>query len=386
MIANIFRRIPIIWFNLAFLLLPIQFAFLPSIGRWLTEFLLPVNQIFFPNTTTEFILSSDSVFSYGSMIWLLIFSVIISIIFEFTLKLKAEKIDFWLRKGLVFWIVLFLLKYGLDKVFLHQFYTPEPNTLFTPLGQLDKDIAFWSVMGTSRSYNYFMGLIEIIPALFILFKRTRLLGLIISTGVLANVFVINLSFDITVKILSGVLFFASMYLLSEYKSHLAKLIGMDLPEEEKIKISPPKYLWIKSGLILLILVESFSPYVDLTSNTFYKKRETTHHGTYEITGFNGNSRLFDLKDIHRIHIHNSGYLITENNRQEMTSFPIHVRITDSLIRMKQHLIEVDSKPNLTTFSWQEGPNHITIKAQKIELDSLPILQDEFHFTLESMLD
>ncbi len=386
MIVRIIRSSCLIWFNLVFLTLPIQFAFFPSIGRWLTEFLLPVNQFFFTNTTTEFILSSDSIFSYGSLILMFILSFVTSIIIEYKLKSQADKIEFWLRKGLIFWIVLFLLKYGLDKLFLHQFYTPESNTLFTPLGQLDKDIAFWSVMGASKSYNYFMGLIEIIPALFILFKRTRFVGLIISTGVLTNVFVINLSFDITVKILSGVLFFTSMYLLSEYKSNLAKLVGINLPEEEKFNISLPKYKWMKTGLILLILVEAFSPYVDLITNNFITKRQLAHHGTYEITGIEGESRLFDLKDINRIHIHNSGYLITENNRQEMTSFPIHVRITDSLIRMNQYLIEVDSKSNLTTFSWQEGPNQITISSKKIDLKSLPLLQDEFHFSLESMLD
>ena len=386
MISRLIRTFCLIWLNLVFLILPIQFAFFPSIGRWLTEFLLPVNQFFFPDVTTEFILSSDSIFGYASLILMLILSLVISTIIEFTLKSKAEKFQFWLRKGLIFWIALFLLKYGLDKVFLHQFYTPEPNTLFTPLGQLDKDIAFWSVMGTSRSYNYFMGLIEIIPALLILFKRTRFLGLFISTGVLANVFVINLSFDITVKILSGVLFFTSLYLLSEYKSNLAKLVGMDLPEKNNIRTSLPKYQWVKTGFILLIFVESFSPYVDLTTNAFMTKRELAHHGSYEITGFEGNSRLFDLKDIHRIHIHNSGYLITENNRQEMTSLPIHVRITDSLIRLNQYLIEVDSKPNLTTFSWKEGPNQITINSEKIDLKSLPLLQDEFHFSVESILD
>jgi len=37
-----------------------------------------------------------------------------------------------------------LLNYGTDKLFLEQFYKPDANILFTPLGFLDSDILFWS--------------------------------------------------------------------------------------------------------------------------------------------------------------------------------------------------------------------------------------------------
>ena len=102
-------------------------------------------------------------------------------------------------------LAFFLLRYGFDKLFKHQFYLPEPNTLYTPVGLLSKDILFWTSMGTSHSYNVFMGLIEIIPAFLLFFKRTRMLGGLISFAVLLNVLMINIGFDITVKILSSFL-------------------------------------------------------------------------------------------------------------------------------------------------------------------------------------
>ena len=43
-------------------------------------------------------------------------------------------------------------------------------------------------MGTSRIYNIFMGIIEIIPAVLLLHKRTRFLGGLIAFVVLTNVF------------------------------------------------------------------------------------------------------------------------------------------------------------------------------------------------------
>ena len=50
--------------------------------------------------------------------------------------------------------------YGVQKLLMQQFFTPEANTLYTPLGRLDKDILFWTTMGLSRGYNIFLGVVE----------------------------------------------------------------------------------------------------------------------------------------------------------------------------------------------------------------------------------
>ena len=102
-------------------------------------------------------------------------------------------------------LALQLLVYGFDKVFKHQFYLPEPNTLYTPLGLLPPDLAYWSVMGASRSYSVFAGLLEVLPGLLLLWGRTRLLGGLLALAVLANVLALNVGFDISVKLWSGFL-------------------------------------------------------------------------------------------------------------------------------------------------------------------------------------
>src|SRR5690606_32504672 len=133
-----------------------------TIGTWLilTLFILP-----FPYFLIEpfFSLSSDSISTYYLAGIVLIISILISVfqhIFDF---IKQEKLDQLLYTFIAYILSYFLLKYGIDKLLLHQFYTPEPNILFTPVGALSKDILFWSTMGTSKLYNIFMGMIEIIP-------------------------------------------------------------------------------------------------------------------------------------------------------------------------------------------------------------------------------
>ncbi|MBL0144471.1 MAG: hypothetical protein IPP48_00540 [Chitinophagaceae bacterium] len=69
------------------------------------------------------------------------------------------------------YLIIILLKYGLDKIFKTQFYLPEPNTLFTTVGHLDKDILFWSTMGSSHLYNTITGCIEILAAVLLFLNQ-----------------------------------------------------------------------------------------------------------------------------------------------------------------------------------------------------------------------
>jgi hypothetical protein len=115
------------------------------------------------------------------------------------------RLGYGLHTGAAGLLALHLLLYGFDKVFKSQFYLPEPNTLYTPLGQLSPDLAYWSVMGVSRFYSEFAGLLEVLPGLLLLWGRTRLLGGLLAVAVLANVLALNVGFDISVKLWAGFL-------------------------------------------------------------------------------------------------------------------------------------------------------------------------------------
>jgi hypothetical protein len=118
---------------------------------------------------------------------------------------EEARLWYGLHTGAAWFLALHLLLYGFDKVFKSQFYLPEPNTLYTPLGQLPPDLAYWSVMGASHTYSVFAGLLEVGPGLLLLWGRTRLVGGMLALAVLANVLALNFGFDISVKLWSGFL-------------------------------------------------------------------------------------------------------------------------------------------------------------------------------------
>ncbi|WP_264557922.1 hypothetical protein [Flavobacterium sp. N1718] len=117
------------------------------------------------------------------------------------------------RIGGSYYLAYVLLCYGVGKILGLQFYIPEANVLFTPFGQLTKDILFWSTVGTSHSFNVVTGIIECAIALLLLLGRTRVLGLFLCLFVLLGIVLLNFTFDISVKLFSLLLTALNLFCL-----------------------------------------------------------------------------------------------------------------------------------------------------------------------------
>ncbi|TCZ73665.1 hypothetical protein [Flaviaesturariibacter aridisoli] len=131
-----------------------------------------------------------------------------------------------LQLVLTAWLAAVLARYGADKLFKTQFYLPEPSTLYTPLGFLDKDILYWSTIGTARPYNLFLGGTEVLAAALLLWRRTRRAGLLLALTVLVQVLAVDLCFGIGVRLFSGFLLLLTLLLLApDARSWIAFLTG-----------------------------------------------------------------------------------------------------------------------------------------------------------------
>ncbi|WP_123920949.1 hypothetical protein [Chryseobacterium balustinum] len=167
-------------------------------------------EFLFNNKNSRIDYSSDSY----SMLVLIIILLLTSTIFSFLIKKKWMEIFLSITGYVcVIYISVILIKYGIDKIFKAQFPEPEPNILFTRFGNLDKDILFWSTIGTSKIYNIIMGSIEFFSGVLLLFKRTRFLGLLLAIISFAQILIINISFDISVKLFSLILLLMSLFLV-----------------------------------------------------------------------------------------------------------------------------------------------------------------------------
>ena len=68
-------------------------------------------------------------------------------------------------------------------------------------------------MGASKSYEIFAGLVEMLGGILLFFPRLATLGALVSTAATVNVFLLNISYDVPVKILSFHLLLMPLWLL-----------------------------------------------------------------------------------------------------------------------------------------------------------------------------
>ena len=94
-----------------------------------------------------------------------------------------------------------LVFYGLAKVFWTQFPPPDGESLLRAYGDSSPMGLLWTFMGYSYGYNLFTGIVECLGVL-LFWRRTALLGALVAAATMTQVFVLNLCFDVPVKLYS----------------------------------------------------------------------------------------------------------------------------------------------------------------------------------------
>ena len=127
-----------------------------------------------------------------------------------------------LRTVVRYYIASAALSYGVIKLFATQMPFPVLSQLATPLGDLLPMRLSWLFMGYSTPYQVFAGAMEFVAGVLLLFRPTVTVGLLLAMGAFLNVAMINLGYDVPVKIFSLHLFFSCVFLLAlDYKRLLS---------------------------------------------------------------------------------------------------------------------------------------------------------------------
>jgi uncharacterized membrane protein YphA (DoxX/SURF4 family) len=109
---------------------------------------------------------------------------------------------YWFQTILRVFLCIAMILYGLAKVFKGQFADPSLELLLQPVGEMSPMGLAWTFMGHSMVYNIFIGALEILGGLLLLSRKTSTLGSILILGIMVNVAIMNLTYDIPVKLFS----------------------------------------------------------------------------------------------------------------------------------------------------------------------------------------
>ncbi len=353
-----------IW-SFLFILCPLQLPFL----EWKNSLLLPLwNSFFRLIHLEEMRIFSDS----QGFLLIILFSFLLAILsFLLALKWIRKKIDtvlYLLNYILLTSVFIVFIKYGLDKMMMLQFPRPEPNLLYTELKDFDKDLLFWTSMGTSSLFNYFSGGIEILCSLFLLFYRTRRLGLMILLLSASYIVLLNFSFNIGVKFFSLMLLGTLLTLNWNTLGFLYRfLLGFS---EDKNRPVPVKiYVPILKGIIAVSAL--FYLFELNQQNTFSNKLM----GAYQQIHSNDSKFLF---------INQQNYWVEKDEKKTIKAYQI-VQQGEKALQLESDLGErkviLFSKKTGNNFTYTDE-NGNNFDYGKIQIKDFPVFKDEMIFLVK----
>ncbi len=133
-----------------------------------------------------------------------------------------------------------MLSYGFAKICRLQFGDLSPAALRTTVGECSPMGLLWRFMDYSAPYTVFGGLCEAIPGALLLWRRTAAIAAVMVIAVMTNVVMLNLSYDVSVKLYSTqLLVMAVLIALPDARRLLAAALGRATTEvPPRARMSP----------------------------------------------------------------------------------------------------------------------------------------------------
>ncbi|GAB2636122.1 DoxX family protein [Nocardia goodfellowii] len=156
-----------------------------------------------------------------TVIWVMVFCMLVlaAVITAVWTLLDRRRTEY---RTLGTWFVTFirlcvagqLLWYGWAKLVPNQMSYPTLTTLLQPYGNLTKIDVLWNQVGVSPVYQMLLGAAEVLAGLLLFLPRTATLGGMIGLVSMLQVFLLNMTYDVPVKILSFHLVLMSLIVLA----------------------------------------------------------------------------------------------------------------------------------------------------------------------------
>ena len=172
--------------------------------------------------------SGDTTMNWIQNALLFTFALAGGIVWTFIAHLRNNRrteystLNAWLRFLLRLTCGMFMVIYGLVKVFPFQMPPPSIAILNESAGNMAPMTFLWNLIGLNPVYEIICGSAEVLGGILLFYRRTSLAGALFSTFVVTNVVLYNFCYDVPVKLfavnlLLGCIFLALPDALSLYR-------------------------------------------------------------------------------------------------------------------------------------------------------------------------
>lgn len=200
--------------------------------------------------------SGDTTYAYVTALFSLAVAAIATIIWSALDRKRANytRLHRWIRLYVRLYLGMTLLGYGGYKVIPSQFPPPPIWRYLQPYGESSPMGILWTFMGTSQAYTIFAGAVEMLGGILLFLPWTATLGALVAIGAMTNVFLLNMSYDVPVKLYSfHLLLMAGFVVISEVR-RLAAFFILNRPTPASTTELVFRRRWANRTLIITQLV------------------------------------------------------------------------------------------------------------------------------------
>jgi len=296
--------------------------------------------------------SGDKTFDWVLAFCLLIASTIATAIWSALDRERENYITLhkWFRVFVRFALGSEMLIYGLMKLVPVQMPFPRLVQLVEPFGSFSPMGVLWSSVGASPRYEMFAGSAEVLAGVLLIVPRTSILGALVCLADTAQVFALNMIYDVPVKLFSFHLILMSAYLLAPELPRLVNFFLLNRTAEPSGQ--PPLFRTARANRIALVVQLVFGLW--LAVNYFY----VAHTSWYSYGDGAPKPSLYGIWDVDQLSIDGQvrAPLLNDYNRWRRVIFDLNGRLLfqrmdDSLLR---YSAQINDKEQMITAT---GNNH-----------------------------
>ena len=197
--------------------------------------------------------SGDKTFDWVLAFFLLGVSIIATVIWSALDRKRQNYVVLykWFRLFIRFALAGQMFAYGLSKAIPLQMSFPSLTRLLEPYGNFSPMGVLWSSIGASPAYEIFAGCAETLGGIFLVIPRTTTLGALVCLADMTQVFMLNMTYDVPVKLFSFHLILISLFLLAPDFERLTNLFFLDRPVTPSQQ--PPLFTTARANRIALLV-------------------------------------------------------------------------------------------------------------------------------------
>jgi hypothetical protein len=169
--------------------------------------------------------SGDTTYNYVQVLCFLALAALATVVWSAfdRRRLKYERLYQWLRLYVRFSLASAMIGYGAIKIIPLQMPAPFLTRLIQPYGESSPMGLLWTFIGASKEFQIFTGCAEMLGGVLLILPRTTLLGALVCLADTTLIFVLNMCYDVPVKLYSFHLLMMSAFLMSQDFGRLANL-------------------------------------------------------------------------------------------------------------------------------------------------------------------